>query len=257
MGLDAIAAQLSVAVDATGSGANTFDMGLPKATKSGYGVTGVLRIMPLLCLLAWMASGAARSQKSPVATLPNTSLIIPGKSVGPLVLGASRDTVEQIFPFKTNMDQEDMYPTCGSLTEINWLDFNGNTMSGNVFIYLHGRQVFQIASATPRFSTADGIRAGTLPELVRKRFTGLDAYVLHPSGGQMYDFRDFIYWISGDKGIAFELAYNRRDRSRLVSKVIVFQPTTEFAPNGCIFPPQEWHKISPYSLGDVESGPVR
>ena len=66
----------------------------------------------------------------------------------------------------------------------------------------------------------------------------------------MFDFRDFIYWISRERGIAFELAYSRKDGRRFVSKVIVFQPNTEFVPEGCIFPPQQWQKMPPYSLAD-------
>jgi hypothetical protein len=148
------------------------------------------------------------------------------------------------------MDQEDTYPECGSLTEINWLDFSGGTMSGDVFVYLRNHQVFQIASATPHFTTAEGTTSGSSPELVRAKYTSLEAYVLHPSGGKMFDFRDFIYWTSREKGMAFELAYDRSDRRRFVNKVIVFQPNTDFVPEGCIFSPQEWRKASPYFLGN-------
>jgi hypothetical protein len=207
------------------------------------------RTLLLIAFLTCVASTIAESQKPPVV-LTDTSNVVPGKSVGPLGLGASRDVVEQAFPFKRNMDQEDTYPECGPRTEINWLDFSGGTMIGNVFVYLRNRQGFQIASATPRFGTSEGIRTGSSPDLVRSQYTGLEAYVLRPSGGQMFGFRDFIYWVSREKGIAFELAYNRNDRRRFLSKVIVFDPNTEFVPEGCIEPPQHWYKLPPYSLGD-------
>lgn len=175
-------------------------------------------------------------------------MIVPGKSVGPLSLGASRADVKHVFPFKKNMDQETTYSEC-PITEINWVDVNGSrTESGNVFVYLRDGKVFQIESALPRFHTTEGIKTLSLPDLVRKHYTGLEAYALHPSGGQMFEFHDFIYWVSQGQGIAFELAYYRKARLRLISKVIVFEPNTEFIPQGCIYPPQEWNKLPPYSV---------
>lgn len=64
----------------------------------------------------------------------------------------------------------------------------------------------------------------------------------------MFDFHDFIYWVSREKGIAFQLAYGRGTHRRFIYAVIVFEPNTEFLPEGCIVPPQEWFEAPPYSI---------
>jgi hypothetical protein len=204
-------------------------------------------LIPLMGFVAFAASTSTQSQT-------NNSLIDSGKSIGLLSLGMSRAEVESVFPLKKdsgegNTYDENTYSECGTFTEINWVNFSGDRAEwGNVFIYLRGGKVFQIESALPRYRTIEGIGSGSLPDLVRKHYNNLEAHALHASGGQMFDFHDFIYWVSRDKGIAFELAYNRKERRRFVYKVIVFEPNTGFVPEGCIFPPQEWIKIPPYSL---------
>ena len=200
-------------------------------------------ILPLIGILAFAVSNSTQIQT-------DTSLIVPRKSVGQLSLGASRADVEQVFPFKRNMDQETTYATCGR-TEINWVYVNGGRPEwSNVFVYLRGSKVFQIESALPRFHTTEGIKPLSPPDLVKEHYAGLEAYALHPSGGQMFDFHDFIYWVSREQGIAFELAYYRKARLRLVSKIIVFEPNTAFFPEGCIVTPQKWNKLPPYSVED-------
>jgi hypothetical protein len=201
-------------------------------------------LLPLIVFSTYEARAIAQ-------TRINTSLVVPGKSVGPLALGASRGDIESVFPLKKDSDKEDSntYSECGTFTQINWVNFSGDRAEwGNVFIYLRDGKAFQIASALPRYHTIEGISSGSLPDLVRKHYNGLEAYALHTSGGQMFDFHDFIYWVSRDKGIAFELAYNPKQHRRFVYQVIVFEPHTEFIPEGCIFPPQEWIKLPPYSL---------
>jgi hypothetical protein len=162
-----------------------------------------------------------------------------------------RADVEHVFPLKKDTDMEVTYSECGTYTEISWVDFRGRrTEWGNVFVYLRGGRVFQIGSALPRYHTIEAIRNGSLPDLVRKHYDGLEAYALRSSGGQIFDFHDFIYWVSRDKGIAFELAYNPKKHRRFIYQVIVFEPHTEFIPEGCVVPPQEWNKLPPYSLDD-------
>jgi hypothetical protein len=186
----------------------------------------------------------------------NLALIVPGKSAGPLSLGVSREIVQQIFPFKKDVDQEVTYTSCAPRTTwINWLDSDASGDSqGNVFVYIRDGHVFQIASLTPRFRTAEGIRTGSSPALVARYYKELKAYTLTSSGGQMFGFRDFICWVSREKGIAFSLAYNRRTRSRDIYEVIVFAPGSEYLPEGCVSPPSEWLNMPPYSLSDIPAG---
>ena len=216
----------------------------PGAAKGMRKLASLRWVLLLIGFSACAVSSSTQVQK-------DSSLIVSGKSVGPLSLGASRADVEAAFPFKKNMDQETTFSDCESITEINWVSISGKrTEAGNVFVYLRDGKVFQIESALPRFHTAEGIQTLSAPDLVRKHFTNLEAYALHPSGGQMFDFHDFVYWVSRDQGIAFELGYYRQARLRLVSKVIVFEPNTEFIPEGCISRPQQWKKLPPYSIED-------
>jgi len=203
-------------------------------------------LLPLIGIMTFATVSATQRQR-------NGSLIVSGRSVGPFALGASRSDIESVFPLKKDSDKEDAntYSECGTFTEINWVNFGGDRADwGNVYIYLRGDKAFQIGSALPRYSTIEGIRSGSLPDLVRKHYSGLEAYALRSSGGQMFDFHDFIYWVSRDKGIAFELAYDRKKHRRFIYQVIVFEPHTEFIPEGCVFPPQEWNKLPAYSLDD-------
>jgi hypothetical protein len=210
-------------------------------------------------LTAALSLSAGRSQEG-VRRAPssqreqqNDSLIAPGRSLGRLSLGASRETVQQVFPFKPGTDQDTTYseePSCGTIEEINWLDDidPSGKVAGNIFVHLREGRVFQISTSTPRYRTAEGIASYASPEIVKKSFGDLKAYVLDGSGGQMFDFHNFVYWVSREKGIAFQLAYVPRYRRPLVYQIIVFRPNTEFLPDGCVYQPQKWFEIPAYSL---------
>src|ERR1700722_5989009 len=89
-------------------------------------------LLPMFGIIAFVTSSATQHQK-------NSSLIVSGKSVGPFVLGASRQAIESVFPLKKDSDKEDAntYSECGTFTEINWVNFSGDRPDwGNVLIYL-------------------------------------------------------------------------------------------------------------------------
>ncbi len=185
-------------------------------------------------------------QKRAKAASPHEELIVPGRGVGSLKLGDSREQVFKIFPFKQDMDEEYTYATCGR-REIHWLD-RERDMNG-VFVFLHLRQdrVFQIESSTTRFRTAEGVTFRSSPKLLRKHFPNMRAFVLLHSGGKEVGGRDLIYWVNEMKGIAFELYYDGNFRERRVSSIIVFEPEASFRPRGCVVEPQEWTELRPYS----------
>src|ERR1700731_3760452 len=54
----------------------------------------------------------------------SASLILPGKSVGPVKLGDSRDIILKYFPFKADMDSELKWTDARS--RFHWLDFRDN-----------------------------------------------------------------------------------------------------------------------------------
>jgi hypothetical protein len=228
-------------------------------------------IVCVLVLAACNTSGRqARAQQEPstpsgLAPKPKTrasktvsaetGVINPGKSVGPLRLGDTRERTLELFPFKPHIDEEYSYDDPCPLTEIHWLDRELD--AAGVFVYLKGGQVFQIESATPRFQTAEGITLDSSPEDVRRHYPELRAYVLLHSDAAVVGGRDLIFWVDRQKGIAFELYYNRHLRKRRVYKVIIFAPDTEYQPEGCVVPPQSWQELDPYALESPRNKPQR
>ncbi|MBI3646762.1 MAG: hypothetical protein HY233_12460, partial [Acidobacteriales bacterium] len=198
-----------------------------------------------------LASLLAFAQAPARHALKESSLIVPGRSVGGLDLGDDRARTLQLFPKKPNMDEEYKYPFCGGYSEIHWLDFEKKI--DGVFVYLKAERVIQIESATPRFRTREGITIYSSPELLRKHFPEMRAFVLLNSGGTVNGGKDLIYWVDQKRGIAFELYYDRRVRNRRVWKTIVFNPGTEFQPEGCVVEPQTWHELEPYALDPLRN----
>lgn len=221
-------------------------------TRVRLGVSAILFVLlPRGCGALQLHSPAQHKTASTAGTHASaaptdTTLINPGKSVGALRLGDTRERVLEIFPFKLHMDEEYSYKDPCPITEIHWLDRELD--ADGVFVYLENGRVFQIEAATPRYRTAEGITIHSSPTKVQWHYAHLRAYVLRNSGADIVGGRDLIYWVERQQGIAFELYYDRAARKRLVHEVIVFQPGTEFQPDGCLRPPQEWLELEPFSL---------
>jgi len=171
---------------------------------------------------------------------------VPGHSVGGVTIGDPRDTVLKQFPFKKEMDSE--YKWTELRTEIRWLDVKSKRVLGDITFSIRDGRVFQIEAATPSFKTGGGITLSSTPEEVKRQYAELKAFALLNSGGNQVGGRDLIYWVSESQGIAFELSYFPNAKRRLVHKVIVFQPGTEFLPKGQVQPPQLWKELTPFSL---------
>ena len=173
----------------------------------------------------------------------SAALIEPGKSVGQLLLGESRDAVLKIFPFKKDVDQEWLEgPACG--TVINWVDSNSK---GNVFVRLKVEEVAQIDSGTPRFHTSEVINLYRSPTAVRMHYKGLRAFVLSNVYSEATGGRPLTYWIDSEKGIAFAFAYDPREQKRYVYRIVVFKPNTEVCPSEGGGESGE-HELQPYAL---------
>ena len=195
----------------------------------------------ILCLLApcLPCYGQRRGQPS------EPGLITPGRSVGTLHLGDTRERVLELFPKKVADEEYDYAPAC-PVTEIHWLDpsFDAN----GLFIFLHSGRVIQIQAETPRFRTREGITEESSPALVRRHYPRIETYVLLNSGAEIVGGRDLIYWIDRHQGITFEFYYDRRARKRRVKSVIVFEPGTEFQPGACEQFKWQWRKLKPFAL---------
>ena len=170
-------------------------------------------------------------------------LIIAGSNVGMLKLGYTREALLNILG---NEREEYNHTDPCKYTEMHWYDVKADR--NGIFVYLRNGRVYQIESDTPRFRTAEGITSDARPEDVRTHFPQLQAYVLVNSGSDVVGGRDLIYWVDQQSGIAFEFYYNRKERKRRVSKIIVFDPRSDFQQSGCVSPPQTLLKLEPFSL---------
>jgi len=176
-------------------------------------------------------------------TESDPALIKPGRSVGAIQLG---DTREKLIKMLGGKLEEYSHDTPCKYTEMHWYDLNADR--NGIFTYLRDDRVFQIESDTPRYRTAEGITSDALPESVRSKHRNLETYVLLGSGSKVNGGRDLVYWIDGQNGIAFEFYYNSKARKRRVSKIIVFEPHSDFQPEGCLSPPQQLRKLPSFAL---------
>jgi hypothetical protein len=122
-------------------------------------------------------------------------------------------------------------------------------VANGLFIFLKDGHVTWTQAETPRFRTAEGITEESSPALVRRHYPDIETYVLVNSGADIVGGRDLVYWVDRRQGIAFEFYYNRRAHNRRVKSVIVFEPGTEFQPEGsCVQEPQYWRKLKPFTI---------
>jgi hypothetical protein len=191
-----------------------------------------------------------RSDGRQSQTNPNRALILPGISVGPLQLGDSRERVFELFPNKPNKDEEwREEANCG--TTINWLDTRNPEM-GNVFIRLKEGRVFQIDAGSTSFHTGRNITVKSSPDEIRKQYAGLRAYILSTGFSEASGGRPLVYWVDGEKGIAFAFAYNRRQKKHYLNWIIVFKPHSEICPEWRDMEHSEKRELPAYSLDESE-----
>jgi hypothetical protein len=173
----------------------------------------------------------------------DNALIRPGRSVGPVQLGDTREKLIKVLGEKL---EEYTYNDPVKYSEMHWYDLEADR--NGIFAYLRDGRVFQIESDTPRYRTAEGITSDATPESVHSKYPDLQAYVLRGSGSKVNGGRDLVYWVDRQRGIAFEFYYNSKAKKRRVSKTIVFEPGSEFQPEGHVSSPQELHGLKAFAL---------
>jgi hypothetical protein len=173
----------------------------------------------------------------------DAALIKPGRSVGVLHLGDTRDKLIKVLGEKL---EEYTYDDPVKYSEMHWYDAEADR--NGIFAYLKDGRVFQIESDTPRYRTAEGVTSDATPESVHSKYPDLQAYILLGSGSKVNGGRDLVYWVDRQRGIAFEFYYNSKAKKRRVSKTIVFEPGSEFQPEGHVSSPQELRKLKAFAL---------
>jgi len=188
---------------------------------------------------------ACDRQRPPSAdriTSPDSGITKPGERVGGVRIGDTRTRAIELFGKPT--DELRLESDCPPWT-VHWVDF-ANERSG-VFVYMKNGRIFQIQAETPRYATVEGIKSDSSPGDVRRFYPQSRAYQLTGSGSKNNGGRDLIYWVDREKGIAFELRYSYKTRKRLVSYIFVYEPGSNFQPEGCVSAPQQWRELKPFT----------
>lgn len=118
--------------------------------------------------------------------------IVPGRRIGKIELGASRQMVH-----KTLGQPSSTYRAPGGLTGEVWMASTGN----DVRLVYRGGRVIQIKVTSSSFSTPEGLTTNSSLAEVQKSYRSLvkTRHFVHGSGGGLIDYHDDVR-----RGIAFE-----------------------------------------------------
>jgi hypothetical protein len=177
--------------------------------------------------------------------------IRPGTAVGPLRLGDGRERAEELLgqPILSADLRDSKLSTCDSRVLI-WADTRAE--GGGITAYARDTGIYQIWVSDFSSYTEVGVKRGSAATVVRANYLDLESFVLRNSdpgykGGKVQNdaVRDLVYWVSRLRGIAFELYYDQEAHRRLVRKIIVFSPGTDFVPMDCVSAliPQQWERM--------------
>jgi glycosyltransferase involved in cell wall biosynthesis len=205
--------------------------------------TPLILLLPLFFLTA-LPTDARPTQISEIGPRFTTTTIEPGLSVGPLKLGETRDHALELFPKKAE-DQEWNDP-CGST--LDWVDTSNPNGRGDVYIRVKKDKIFQIESATTRFTTSEGITVFDSPEKVASAYKDMRAWVLLTAPVAALGDRPLVFWIDRKRGIAFIFAYDPSRHKRYVYKVVVFEPNKDICPELEKTSSPKWQAIRPYAV---------
>lgn len=177
-------------------------------------------------------------------TGPKAGLILPGQSVAGVKLGDDAAHFEQVFPKRSTSDDHSASGAVGQgcPTEIYyWSDLALDTSV--VTAYLNNGEISLISSQGPVFSLSNGLKTGATEEQVKQAYPKGQGYVLSGSASRLNGGRNLVYWVDDGAGVAFKLAWWPSKKERAVSGIDVFPKGSDFRPEGCISPPQQWEKL--------------
>lgn len=195
-----------------------------------------------LCLtvgICALTGWSARAQ-----TGPRAGLILPGQSVAGVKLGDDAAHFEKVFPKRPTSDDHSPSGAVGEgcPTEIYyWSDLALNTTV--VTAYLNNGEISQISTQGPVFSLPNGLKTGATEEQVKQADPKGQGYVLSGSASRLNGGRNLVYWVDKRAGVAFKLTWWPSKKERTVSGIDIFPKGSDFRPEGCISPPQQWVKL--------------
>lgn len=170
----------------------------------------------------------------------NNEVIEPGESVAGVRLGSDFSSFERVFPKHPHADTD--YPDNGCGDRVyQWVDVDRSATG--IYVYLKENKISQFSVQTPRFALPNRIALNASEEQVKRAFPKGRAYVLVGSGSAAVGGRDLVYWVDKASGVAVELYWNQRKRTRLVRSIDIFRKGANYRPEGCISPPQQWREL--------------
>lgn len=182
---------------------------------------------------------------SPTQSRIEEGQIISGKGIDKIQLGNSREQVIQALGKPSEEYQYGVISSCNH-SEMHWLQLGVD--GDGFFAYLKDGIVFQIDISLSRYATPEGITLDTPIDKVLEKYDSLQGFELMGSAGEINGGKNLRYLVEQTQGIAFEMYYNRKAKKRKVWNIIVFEPNTNFEPDGCVSPPQSLVKIENHKL---------
>lgn len=195
-------------------------------------------------LLCFVLGGYALAGSNLMAQAgPDVGLILPGISVAGLKLGSTPAAFQAVFsqrPGHTNSVYGSDGEGCPDELYY-WSDLEFNL--SKVDAYFKNGEVSQLSVLGPKFSLANGLKTGATEEQVKQAYPKGRMYVLLHSGSKVNGGRDLHYWVDKGAGVAFKLTWWGSKKKRTVSGIDIFPKGSDFRPEGCISPPQQWDKL--------------
>jgi hypothetical protein len=172
---------------------------------------------------------------------PVSGLIVPGSSVAGVKLGSSLADFEAVFPRDPRADEDYPETLCGGRS-YHWVNVEGG--GRGVYVYLKGDKIYQLSAEWPRLALSNGIMPQTDEGKVKSHYRNGREYILVGSGQVVVGGKNLVYWVDQKAGIAFELYWNPQKKQRLVRRIDIFQPGSDYRPDGCISPPRQWQEVN-------------
>lgn len=191
------------------------------------------------------------AQKAPPPSTPSKikeGQIIAGKGIDKIQLGNTREQAIKSLG-KPNEEYKYNYEPLNNpcnRSEMHWLQLE---IDGNgFFAYLRDGVVFHIDVSSTRYTTPEGISVYTPIDEVLRKYDSLQGFELMGSAGEINGGKNLWYLVEQNQGIAFEMYYDKKEKKRKVWTISVFDPNTNFKPDGCVSPPQTLVEIENHKL---------
>lgn len=166
----------------------------------------------------------------------NLNLIVPGRSVGNLDLGMSKEDIlkklenKKYYIFNIGSKGEGCPEIEVDVGDENQV-LNRTKVKNGIRVFINDGRTFQIKAESFLYSTNEKITSDSSVKDVLKTYQRVKAYKLLNSSSNLTGPRDLVYLVDEDKGIAFEFYYNQKEKNRKVGFIYVFRKGEPFKPD--------------------------